>query len=586
MCVKFRSVSAVAAWLVLAATLVIGVPLFLRMPLWVDATYHDLSARNILWGGVHYRDIFETNLPGMVWLHALVRTLLGWTSEALRAVDLAVVSGSVALLWFWLRRVGVSHAGRTWFAVGALFFYVFETEFIHCQRDVWMLLPTIVALHLRGRQLARAPGVSRGRVLGGAWLEGVVWGCAVWIKPHALVPALFVWGASLGALRSRRGVVVADTLGLLAGGAMAGIAGSAWLIATGTWPHMWDVLLNWNGEYYRWSLREMDMRASAVIMYFAPWSLVHLAAIPVALVASFRARVWQPGNPGETRLHEALLAALYLGWLTQATFLQRTFHYSQAPPLFLALAVVAARRWPVAQVFIAWCLVAGFVRHYGNTNEAVGDVLERFRHEKENTYKQLIPWHRLTNPEQFGADWRSIWWQCVRGDSTPALKDQLSFYHNIHCAPTWTELDEVRQFLETLNLKDGELICWDDSTHPLYLDLGIRPGVRYMHVNTVLDTFRTKRPLVRQELIDGRARHARQFVVSDTGVTRFLYGFYSLAPPPGRPLDLPIEFPCFCRDVFPWDQPIVFKAGRYFVHEITNPIEAIRVPHPVRIDMP
>src|SRR5262249_21470440 len=47
----------------LAAVLAIGLPLFLRTPVWVDVTYHDLSAWNVLHRGVHYRDVFETNLP-------------------------------------------------------------------------------------------------------------------------------------------------------------------------------------------------------------------------------------------------------------------------------------------------------------------------------------------------------------------------------------------------------------------------------------------------------------------------------------------------------------------------------------------
>ena len=68
-----KRLSTILAMASLLAVLVIGVPLFLRTPVWVDVTYHDLSAWNVLHGGVHYRDVFETNLPGMVWLHAAIR---------------------------------------------------------------------------------------------------------------------------------------------------------------------------------------------------------------------------------------------------------------------------------------------------------------------------------------------------------------------------------------------------------------------------------------------------------------------------------------------------------------------------------
>jgi hypothetical protein len=95
-----RRIPLISGLVALAAVLVIGVPLFLRTPVWVDVTYHDVSAWNVLHGGVHYRDVFETNLPGMVWLHCLVRPVVGWSHEAIRIVDL-VVFGTV--LWLLTR---------------------------------------------------------------------------------------------------------------------------------------------------------------------------------------------------------------------------------------------------------------------------------------------------------------------------------------------------------------------------------------------------------------------------------------------------------------------------------------------------
>src|ERR1043166_6581012 len=57
------------AALALIGLLVTAVPLFLCMPLCNDATLYDLAARNILHGGTLYHEVFDTNLPGMVWLH-------------------------------------------------------------------------------------------------------------------------------------------------------------------------------------------------------------------------------------------------------------------------------------------------------------------------------------------------------------------------------------------------------------------------------------------------------------------------------------------------------------------------------------
>ncbi|HEY1190874.1 MAG TPA: hypothetical protein VGE74_24800, partial [Gemmata sp.] len=60
--------SARLGWALAAAVLVAAVPLFLAMPPWCDVTLYQMAARNVLQGGVHYRDIFDTNLPGFVWL--------------------------------------------------------------------------------------------------------------------------------------------------------------------------------------------------------------------------------------------------------------------------------------------------------------------------------------------------------------------------------------------------------------------------------------------------------------------------------------------------------------------------------------
>src|SRR5262249_45264595 len=105
-------------WLALALLLVAAVPLPVCMPLFSDVIQHDLSARIVLQGGVHYRDVFDTNPPGIVWIHVALRSLLGWSSEAFRLADLANVSAIIWLLVRWLRLLGRSPAGVVWAAVG------------------------------------------------------------------------------------------------------------------------------------------------------------------------------------------------------------------------------------------------------------------------------------------------------------------------------------------------------------------------------------------------------------------------------------------------------------------------------------
>src|ERR1700722_8864188 len=122
------------AWLLaaaLGALLVVHVPAFLSMPLDADVTEWDLCARTVLGGGAMYRDAVENNLPGMVWLHLLIRSLVGWRSEAIRAVDLVIVATIILLLLRWLLATcSTSTRLATAFVLSA--FYLTTTEWCHC----------------------------------------------------------------------------------------------------------------------------------------------------------------------------------------------------------------------------------------------------------------------------------------------------------------------------------------------------------------------------------------------------------------------------------------------------------------------
>lgn len=540
---KHRSL--ILALIVLLAVLVLGVPLFVRTPIWVDVTYHDLSAWNILHGGTHYKDVFETNLPGMVWAHALVRPVVGWSHEAIRIVDLCVVSSVVFLLSRFLQRSGVSINGRIWFMTAAALFYLAETEFIHCQRDGWMLLPAVGAATLRLRRVAAS------RSLKWTVFEGLMWGVAVWIKPHVLVPALLVWLMSLR-FQTRR-VALRDAGWLFAGGLLAGGLGSCWLLTTGTWQPMWDVLLNWNQEYYSWSWEDTFQKCRLVITYFAPFSLLHCASIPLAFVAIFRR------DPSR-----AILAVLYLGWLAQATLIQKTFDYAHYPPMLLGLAVIASFRIPVGPILFGWCLVAGLTNEFARDQRWFRDLQRNYR----ITTKAILPHYSLLDRNRL-----ALWGRCWHDDSWE-LKDQLSFYDTVHCAPNWADLNRVGEFLKTKNLQDYELICWHDSTHPLYVELGIKPGIRYPHVITALK-FRTKREQIKSETFSSPAR----YVVSDL-VPIMYSAHFDPFPPPGPATELPPEFPAWHADIYPWNQPVVYRSGRYVVHEVKEPKGEIVFPLP------
>ena len=63
------------------------------------------------------------------------------------------------------------------------------------------------------------------------------------------------------------------------------------------------------------------------------------------------------------------------------------------------------------------------------------------------------------------------------------------------------ELTEVADFLRHVEppLGPGELNCWDDTTHPLYLMLNLDPATRYMHYGTAFG-IKSKREVIAEEV--------------------------------------------------------------------------------------
>ena len=556
--------SARLGWSAVALSLIAGVPLFVCMPPWTDATLYDVAARNILRGGVHYRDVFDTNLPGMVWATAAIRSIAAWSSEAIRMADLLIVGGSVAILVLWLKRAGASATVQSWFVAAVALFYPFTSEFNHCQRDPWMLLPAALAGLLRLRQVA-AIQTGEHASLRRSTIEGFLWGLAIWLKPHVLVPAAFVW---LVSVRLARKDAIRDLLGLLAGGLLCGVPGIVWLVASGTWPHFWDIFANWNPEYLRegvWS--EIPQKFLYLFWCFQPWGLIHFAALPLAAWSLLAGRTNNeatsplPERPAHAR---AILAALYLGWVAQAVILQKGFDYVQVPPMLLALAVLASRGWCVGFPFAVWYAVLGVAC-------LVPSIQDEVRAFNATSPIVQVDRHPLTNPRMV-----RLWPRCWRERGSPELRNELGQFTHVHCAANWVELEAVAQFLRTVEppIRDRELTCWHDSTHPLYLMLDVEPSTRYMHFGTVF-ALRGKVDGIRVEVAGSPQRYA----VSDLRRMTYHLG-KAYAPGERGPLSLPDWFPSSERDRFPWNQAIVFRSGRYFVHRID------RHPKPEEIDIP
>jgi hypothetical protein len=533
-------VSQAIGWLALTCLLAIAVPLFVRMPLWPDVAFYDICARDVLQGGALERDFLFLGPPGMVWARVLVRSLFGWSSEAIRLIDLAILSAIVGLMIAWLRALGLSRGVGVWVVVFLLAFYLTASEWVHCQPDTWMLLPALTALHLRGRQLERLAGPPHSR-RAAAWgtLEGMCWGIGCLIKPFVVVPGLFAWLTSAALLR-RSGPgwlsrLACDAAGLLAGGLLMAALWQGWLIGCGTWHAYWHNNATYSGEFYSTSF-PLWVRPFLLLLQLPPWGALHLIAVPVALAAL--TRVVLTRQPLSVRGSEAsstlmpLLAAFYLGWLIQSAFIQSEFDYHIAPTLLLALALVAG--WLVAQPRPRW----GWVW-------LVGGVI-------------IV----LCQPA-FAPSRLAYWGRCWRGESSPEMHDRLALRPGDMFATNWQDLEQVEVFLRNRQVSDGELICYDGPTIPLYLQLGVRPGERFLFPSTKTFEFIKHREAIRAEL---RAS-GRRYVVTDT-ITSVYYESLAMGKPPDPAMTDPETLSPELAQRFPYSEPVVFRAGRYLVREV------------------
>ncbi|QDT54365.1 hypothetical protein Pan44_23980 [Caulifigura coniformis] len=533
-----RSFRSTWGWLAVAILVIANVPLMLCMPLPADAALYDLQAKTALTGGILYRDIVEPNLPGIVWCHMAIRSAFGWSEAALKWVDLVVVAGIVSLL---LRLIGRTSPGQSVlaaFAFVAVGFYCSTPEWVHCQRDIWLMLPALGAFSIRVRRLTR-PGGPASQGFLSSLIEGALWACAFWIKPYVAVPAAAAVAASLLGRRSLHEMVL-DISGVLAGGAIIGAAGSTWMIATGVWPHFLEQMLEWNPVYFangraRWTLTQY----LSLSRDLAPWCLVHLATLPVAMWVIGRAvlAMRSPRDAASADCVSTLLAALYLGWMIQAHFLQHPFHYCHTPTVILAAALLAAcwpREWPrrrVANFAFAGSLAFALV---------------------------MAP---AFDPQ------RLAWWpDCITRGAQPDVKCALH-HRNL---PNWVELQPVIDFLRNQNLQDGELTAYNVFLVHLYPEVGVRPSTRYVFLDVLLQVFHAHEEQIHEALATSRQR----FVVCSL-LENGMSAEAIAAEGTGLHSSLPAAFPKEHAAEFPYCLPLVFRSGQYVVYRADRPMGAL-----------
>lgn len=532
-----RRLAIFASASLLLLVLVWGGPLFICEPFWMEPIHYDLIAQQLLAGRVIYRDVIDTNLPGIVWIHASVRGLLGWRSEVLRGFDLLMLL-TTSLLLMRLACRGTLHLQL--FGIALTLLYYFSTPaIVHCQRDTWMLLPCALAVLLRAHALSQED-LSRGRELLGILAEGLAWGAAVWIKPHIVVPAIATWLAAAYVRREHDerswASLAADSAVVVLGGLLAGAVGCLILIASGSWPYFFDTLFTWSVSYLHNGARGSVRLGTCLawLFYNLPWSLVHFVALPLAVRRLLHLiRVYDLDSETPQGRRQFLLAVFYLSWLVQAFVVQLTHEYVIATTVLVAIPLLVVELSQLKLGLAGRLLATVFIA-------------------------AALALHPQMSPQAL-----ELWPRCVTSGSSPAVKDELAVQSQRFGLghSHWQDLARVEDFLRAQGVQDGELSCWDDMSQQLFLRLRIAPSTRFMHASMWLGLFPNRRETIVEEFQDANAR----FVVNDLVVAGFPRDEVEAMPEEEM---LPPDLSAEERQVFPWNQPVVFRAGRFVVHEV------------------
>ena len=544
--------------LVAAGALVAGVPLFLRMPPWCDLTLYDLAAQNLLRGGVHYRDIFDTNLPGFVWALTAIQALFGRSVEAVRAVDLAVVAAIAALLDRFSAWGGGSRGSRAWLLAGLALFYPFTSEFNHAQRDIWMLLPSLGAVALR----FKSPDYGFRAAVG----QGLLWGVAIWVKPHVLPVTVAVWACTLPTLlRQGWRVTLRDAGGLLLGGGSLGGLGVAYLVASGTWPHFVEVFTFWNASYVFVMRQEFETRLATHLLYFPPWGYLQFVTVPLAgvnvavgLVAGAR------GTLSPTHSARLLLSALYLSWTAQAVLIQRGFHYAHIDEILLLLALGAMHRLYLGAA-VAALLTA--------TSLLILDGRVPMQNPNPAQIQLTDPHVVFIRHPLFDAERMTLWRDCFRTGLTDEAyyrrQNDLATVRDLYPANDWVQLNELAAELRRRGVTDGAVLAWEDGPHAVYRLAGVAPGFRFQHVRAMIGLGRAQEARI---LAEKDAKSGLRYVVGDLRH----FGYEDPTEVGDRaacgPDLLPPSLSAKARARYPYHLPAVYRTrqntGRYVLFEV------------------
>jgi hypothetical protein len=539
---------AIIFWAIPALLLMLQVPVFLQMPLTPDAVLYDLQARCLMQGGVLYRDIVEPNLPGVVWIHAIVRKLFGESDQVLRVFDLVIVLSITGML---CRIVAdktdsrkLQHASMAVLASLLLMFYLGTSEWCHCQRDTWMLLPCLLAVATRKACCVQFGNATSPRsfVLDDnhqrtflllALLEGSLWAIAFWIKPFVAFPAVAVMLASRSQFASTQSWLKHAGY-VIAAGAGVGLLGILWMVNAGCWTYFVEMMTSWNGDYYqagrsRWNLERLHAHASR----FWPWVLIHIPAIVISI--------------GDRR---SLLCACYLGWLLQAVLLQQLFDYVHVPGVILAMAICI--RSVTEQLHAS---------HTATASQLSSDAVARFPFSPVSCMASVIVIMSVMSSglsiQSRLTDLRPCVSACVYGSLSSDVRDAISQSP----FPCWAELEPLIDHLREMSIPDRELLAYNGNLIHLYPRLKFDPPTRFVYVDVLARCFPRRHTEMLQEIERDNVRYVVANLKEDG---------WDEQVPSNKLLPAALEA-SRTELFFPYNQRPVFRSGSYVLFEVDSP---------------
>jgi hypothetical protein len=539
-------------WALPALLLMLQVPVFLQMPLTPDAVLYDLQARCLMQGGVLYRDIVEPNLPGVVWIHVIVRSHFGESDLVLRVFDLVVVLCITGILCRVVaRRIDSpqrQHASMSVLSSLLWMFYLGTSEWCHCQRDTWMLLPCLLAIATRRfccDQFGHADaertfpfGTSPERAfLLLAFLEGSLWAVAFWIKPFVALPAIAVMLASQNQFDSSKAWLKHSSY-VIAAGATVGLLGILWMVNAGCWTHFVEMMTSWNGDYYqagrsRWNLERLHAHASR----FWPWVLIHIPAVVISI-----------------RNRRSLLCACYLGWLLQAVLLQQLFDYIHVPGVILAIAICV--RLLTEQLHGAYNAAAA---------QVIAEAAPRISFSAVSCVAGVIVVMSVvsfvSSIQNRLAYVQPCLSACISGSLATDVRDSISQSP----FPCWAELKPLTDHLRELNVSDRQLLAYNGNLIHLYPQMKFDPPTRFVYLDVLARCF----PRRHTEMLQEVERRNVRYVVANLREDG-----WDDDVPSGQLLPASLEA-CKSKLFFPYNQRPIFRSGSYVLFQVDSSLGSL-----------